>query len=100
MFVRVGLAARGDGTLACEGRDTHDLCSPSRWAVVQVYWSENEELCLLACIDNYYVLKYHSAVVEVREGVPLAGMIRNVPPTPRPTRDPGTLMYRGHALEQ
>lgn len=32
----------------------------------QVYWSENEDLCLLACQDNYYVLRYHATVVEVR----------------------------------
>ncbi|CAN0378696.1 unnamed protein product [Ascophyllum nodosum] len=31
----------------------------------EVYWSDNEDLCLLACQDNYYVLRYHSATVEI-----------------------------------
>lgn len=32
----------------------------------QVYWSDNEDLCLLACQDNYYVLRYHASTVEAR----------------------------------
>ncbi|CAM9271615.1 unnamed protein product, partial [Discosporangium mesarthrocarpum] len=30
----------------------------------EVYWSENEDLCVLACEETYFVLKYDGATVE------------------------------------